>query len=430
MPDIEWHITDQAGPETVIRTPQHKPPRWRGLAVLLVIVIGIGLGLAYRSIPEPPPPLPQPTSIPPATVTPFPRRTPTPISSVNDTIEREAKALARGNLQQFMQLQDSSDPAWLDQQSSTDVFNAWGMPQTGAVYTVVESGTLPYNRIWADVIQFRNGLRFRETRFYKRQDNQWVRTRPVTDEAFWGNWQTTNVGHFRVTFRTRDALLAPLIALRLEGAYQHICRDLRCAEDSVSAIANQDNYRVILSGGSGAVKQEVDLALPSPHNAGLYLPSSDTDLSDPTDPFEQTIYRFLVPNLVGRIVYNNHLPSSSHTAQVALWARAISDWELARLGVKSESSLNWIYLHSLDLAPLESLWDSSLTIGGSLIAPELSAFVKFVDETYGSAQVVNLLHEVNVAPTLPDAIKQRGLSFNDLEQKWESWIKQLVESQS
>src|SRR5512135_2617324 len=125
MPDIEWHITDQAGPETVIRTPQHKPPRWRGLAVLLVIVIGIGLGLAYRSIPEPPPPLPQPTSIPPATVTPFPRRTPTPISSVNDTIEREAKALARGNLQQFMQLQDSSDPAWLDQQSSTDVFNAW-----------------------------------------------------------------------------------------------------------------------------------------------------------------------------------------------------------------------------------------------------------------------------------------------------------------
>jgi hypothetical protein len=213
MPDIEWHIVDEAGPETVIRTPQRKPPHWRRLAILLAVAIGIGL--AYRSIPEPPTPMPQPTFIPPATLPPLSRRTLTPLPSVTDAIEREAQALAHGDLQQFMRLQDSSDQGWLDRQSSPEVFNTWGVPRTGAIYTIVQSGTLPYNRVWADIIQFRNGPRFRETRFYRRQNNQWIRIRPVTDEAFWGGWQTVKVGPFSVTFGARDALFTPLIALRL-----------------------------------------------------------------------------------------------------------------------------------------------------------------------------------------------------------------------
>ena len=426
-PDIEWQVGEGAEREMIVRTPQRKPPRWRGLALLLVVAIGIGLGLAYRSIPEPPTPTLRPTSILPATLTPFLVRTPTHLPSVDDTIEREAQALARGDLQQFMQLQDSGDQEWLNQQSATDVFNAWGVPQTDAVYTVVESGTLSYDRVWADVIQFRNGLRFRETRFYRRQNNQWVRTRPVRDEAFWGDWQMTTVGHFTVFYRTRDAFLTPLIALRLEEAYQRICRELRCAENSDPVVAQPVNYRVSLSAGIWTTGPEVDLALPSPHIAGLYLPDSDTDLSDQTDLFDQMIYRFLVNDLVGRIAHS-YFPSSSHTTSAALWAHAVSNWELARLGIMSGSALDWIYLHDLNLPSLESLWNLSSSGDESLIRPELSAFVKFIDETYGPTQVVNLLYEVNVAPTLPEAIKHLGLSFDDLKQKWEPWIKQLIES--
>jgi hypothetical protein len=428
-PDIEWHVGEGAERETIVRTPQRKPSRRRGLAVLLVVAIGIGLGLVYRSIPEPPAPIPRPTLIPRATSTPFPVRAPTFLTSVDDTIEREAQALARGDLRGFMRLQDSSDQAWLDWQSATDVFNAWGVPKTGAVYTVVESGTLPFNRAWADVIQFRDGLRFRETRFYRQENDQWVRTRPVTDEAFWGDWRTTTVGHFTVTYRTRDTLLMPLIALRLEEAYQRICRDLHCAENSNAIVADQVNYRVALSAGSWTAGQEVDLSLPSPQIAGLYLPESDSDLSDQTDRFDQMIYRFLVNDLVGRITHS-YLPSSSQPTRAALWAQVISNWELARLGIMSENALDWVYLHSLDLPPLESLWDLSSRGHETLIRPELSAFIKFIDETYGPTQVVNLLYEVNVAPTLPEAIKHLGLSFDDLKQKWEPWIEQLVESQS
>ena len=52
-PDIEWQITDENNPQTVVKTTEPKPPRWRALAVLVVVVLGIGLGFVYRSIPEP-----------------------------------------------------------------------------------------------------------------------------------------------------------------------------------------------------------------------------------------------------------------------------------------------------------------------------------------------------------------------------------------
>ncbi len=64
------------------------------------------------------------------------------------------------------------------------------------------------------------------------------------------------------------------------------------------------------------------------------------------------------------------------------------------------------------------------------MGPALSAFVKFIDENYGPDKVVSLLHEVNVAPTLPKAVKQPGLPYNDLTKKWELWLKQLIESHS
>ncbi len=429
MPDIEWYIVDETRPETVIRTPQRKPPRWRRLAILFVVAIGIGLGLAYRSIPEPPALKPQPTRIPPATVPPFSNPTPTPLPSVTDTIEREAQALARGDLPQFMRLQDPSDHAWLERQASPEVFNTWGMPQTGALYTIVESGTLPNNRVWADIIQFRNGPLFRETRFYREQNNQWVRIRPVTDGAFWGGWQTVKVGSFSVTFSARDTLFTPLIALRLEQAYQHICRDLRCAENPDPAVASQINYRVILSGDMWTVDRKVDLALPSPHNAGLYMPASDRDLSDQTNPFEQLIYRFLVNDLVSRIVYHHFTSSSSATA-ASMWAHVITNWELTRLRIMSEIPMDWVYLRNPDIPTLESLWNPSSVEDARLSTLELAAFVKFIDERYGSDKVARLLNEVNVAPTLPDAIKKLGLSYDDLKHQWNSWIKQLVESQS
>ncbi len=40
------------------------------------------------------------------------------------------------------------------------------------LYTIVDNGTLPTNRLWANVIQFRAGQYFRQTRFYQLKDQR------------------------------------------------------------------------------------------------------------------------------------------------------------------------------------------------------------------------------------------------------------------
>ncbi len=428
MPDIHWHVGEDAEQETIAQTTSPRRSRRSWIAVLIVVVLGASLGVVYRSIPEPAL-RPTPTPIPP-TVTPLPVPTAVLPPGVENTIEREAQSLARGNLQDFMAVQDADDEGWRQVASSTDYFNGWGTPPTGAVYTIVESGTLPDNRAWADVIQFRDGQRFRETRFYRLRANQWVRTRPVTDQTFWGEWQTIQVNHFNLKFRERDMPLVVKLADQLEAAYQRVCRDLHCAETATPGTADQKiNYRIELSGGILTADQTVDLDLPSPRIVGFYLPESGDDLSVPTDLFDQAVYPFLTTDLINRLV-SRSLPSAPRTVHTALWTYTISSWELMHLGVRSDSTLEWVYLHSLDLPPLESLWDPSMATDGFMLSAETSAFIKFMAETYGPDQVLNLLPQVNVAPSLPEAIKQLGLSYTEMQQKWQTWIKQLVESQS
>ncbi len=54
-PDIEWRVGEDAEQETIVKTPQRKPPRRRALAIIIAVGLGVALGVVYRSIPEPAP---------------------------------------------------------------------------------------------------------------------------------------------------------------------------------------------------------------------------------------------------------------------------------------------------------------------------------------------------------------------------------------
>src|SRR5512137_2553401 len=96
-PDIEWQITDENDPQTVVKTTEPKPPRWRALAVLVVVVLGIGLGFVYRSIPEP---AARPLQTPTPTAEPDPELTGMP-PALFRLVDREAQALADGDSSVF-----------------------------------------------------------------------------------------------------------------------------------------------------------------------------------------------------------------------------------------------------------------------------------------------------------------------------------------
>jgi hypothetical protein len=68
-------------------------------------------------------------------------------------------------------------------------FESWGTPPPSEpLYLIAASETLPNDRAWAEVIQFRSGQFFRQMRFYRLAEDRssWLRTPPLSDAAIWG----------------------------------------------------------------------------------------------------------------------------------------------------------------------------------------------------------------------------------------------------
>ncbi|HET7377980.1 MAG TPA: hypothetical protein VFK30_14805, partial [Anaerolineae bacterium] len=126
-PDVEWQIGEGVDEEIVIKTPALLR-QWRSDLIALMIVVGGGLGLIYASIQEPPA---RPASTPLAVFTsPLPFTDPSKIfehtMALEKAIDVEAQALADGDLNAFLSVQDPNDAGWLQTQQSQ--FQAWGRP--------------------------------------------------------------------------------------------------------------------------------------------------------------------------------------------------------------------------------------------------------------------------------------------------------------
>ncbi len=420
-PDIEWRVDGSSGQETIVKTPPPPPRRWRKLVVVVVIIcLGIGLVVIYRAIPE---------VLPPPTSTPLPAPTPPPLPRVADTIDREARALADGRLQDFMTLQDATNPAWVRRQS--EAFVTWGQPASGPFYTIVETGTLANDRVWADIVQFHDDDYVRETRFYQLRDDQWVRIAPVPDVAYWGAEQTLQTAHFKVTYRAKDEIFAPVVAQYWEDVYEQICGDLGCKLGQPSG-ASQFQMRLLpdtFEFNLDEQNNQISLILPSPRVTGIYLP----DLGDnpprydlPPEPavYNKLVY-FIARNSTGG------LPAWPQEMASEEYLNAIVRWELNRVNGRPKRSLLFqpAQLASPDLPDLEVLWMWSPTYTQHTVAlmwTETTALIDFVDEQYGAAKVVEFLHTLGVAGSLPDAFSRIGLPYRQFQHDWQTWLKQFA----
>jgi len=418
-PDIEWRINDEAEPETVV-TSSRRPSRWRTLGVAVAICLGIGLGVLYRSIPEPPP-RPVPAAVP--------TQAPAPPPQVTDTIDQEAVALASGDLQTFLNLQDAADPAWYPAQLG--FFRTWGMPATGPLYTTVASGTLTGDRLWADIVQFRSGQYFRQTRFYQLKGERWLRVAPAADASFWGEEQAAFTAHFNLKFRARDAGLAAAVGEQYEALYARACRDLKCPDRGT--LPAEDKLQIIL--GPEVTTPLVDwhnnqlsYTLPSPSLAGLYFQTQHGHQPSPDRPFNQSVVESMVYYIARLSANLSTWPQDVSSVQ---FQGIIADWENLRLmGQPTRKLLAYPdQLVSRDLPDLATLWGLP-PINSSQLAElrwiESIALIVFRDEHYGAAKVVTFLHALGQAASLSEVIQSLGVSYPDFQQQWRTWLKQIV----
>ncbi len=419
-PDIEWHIGDDAKQETIV-TSSRRSPRRRSLWLAVAVGLGIGLGMLYRSIPEPPPrltPVPQPTLALP------------PPPQVTDAIEQESMALASGDLSTFLNLQDGTDSAWY--QAQLGFFRTWGLPASGPLYTTVATGTLAGDQVWADIVQFRSGQYFRQTRFYQLKNDRWLRIAPTTDAAFWGASQSRATAHFRLKFRAGDAALAEALGQQYEAIYAHVCRDLDCPEPRTLPDSSKMNFVLGAEVSTPLIDWQHDqliYTLPSPRLTGLFFQTPQGEQPSLDRPFNQSV--------VDSIIYYVARRSASH---LSTWPKdvtseqllgIIAEWEsLHLMGQPLRNQLVYPYrLTGSDLPDLATLWNalpSNSSQGAELRGIESAALIAFLDERYGPAKVVTLLHTMSDVGSLPDLVKVLGLSYPDVQDQWQTWLKQAT----
>ncbi len=419
-PDIEWRIGDDAEHETIVASSRRSSRR-RSLWLAVVVGLGLGLGVIYRSIPEPPP---RPTPIP----QPAPALPPRP--QVTDTIAQESLALASGDLRTFLNLQDGTDSAWY--QAQLGFFRTWGRPARGPLYTTVATGTLADDRVWADILQFRSGQYFRQTRFYQLKSDRWLRIAPATDAAFWGESQSEATAHFNLKFRAGDAALAEALGQQYEAIYAQVCRDLNCPEPGSLPGSSKMNFVLGPEVSTPLIDWQDDqliYTLPSPRLAGLFFPTPQGNQPSPDRPFNQSVVDSLVYYVARRSA--SHLSTWPKDVTSEHLLGIIAEWESLRLmGQTLRKQLVYPYrLTGSDLPDLAMLWNSPLnhsSQGVELRGIESAALIAFLDEQYGPTKVVTLLHTMSDVGSLPDLVKALGLSYPDFQDQWRTWLKQVI----
>jgi hypothetical protein len=419
-PDIEWHVGEDAEQETIAKVTSGKPVRWRKPIMLLMAALGLGLGALYTAIPEPVRPIAPPVS----TVT-FVTATPPPPRDLAPIIEREARALASGDMRAFIASLDPDDFEWRQEQISS--YTPWGPPSNEAEFYDVLSGQIELDRAWVDVVQARDGRFFRETRFYRRLSGSWVRTRPAPEAAWWGDTETLATRYFQITHPSADAEPARLLAGYLATQSRETCRVFGCNFDErppvVNFIIQRDTAAARVRAPRGGSTMTV--TLPSTRLAGYYAADFGGSIGDDerwTQYFDRYLYFPLLFTAIGGPEY------WSQGRNGLMYLYAVGLWDLARRDRALAGRWTFpfqpaLVTETLSLSADELwLWPEDAAPGElDLKIAHASALVQFIDETYGSNMVIRFFRTLRFARSLTHSISRLGVPYDEFEAAWLAW---------
>jgi hypothetical protein len=421
-PDIHWDVGEDAEPETIAQTTASRRSRRGWLAVLIVVILGASLGVVYRSIPEPAPRL-TPTPVPTLPATPV--RPAVPVA-LYQTIDHEAQALADGDFEAFLDTHMSFLPGKIEAQQQN--FTAWGRPgDDRPLYAIIDFKLRTDRHAWVDIRQFRNGRSFRETRFYYRENDRWLRSSQPDISLWSGQTETILTPHFDVTYAIEDRDLISPTVRQLEEDYRALCRDLGCASSGqeltftlkMNVNNGPDPYAVPVGGGHR------ELRLSSPRVTGFFESGRAYTWESRFTP-----HGVLADEIVKR-AYGLRFDGAADFDQPGggLLGAGIF-WAIDHIDpLPAEFLDTWGDLQQKPLLSLEVLWEIGGVDEPGLAVVQLYHLLRFIEQEYGASAVTRLLGTIHAVKSLPDAI-ETGLNvpFTEFDQKWQAWAKQNIGS--
>ena len=454
-PDIEWHVGENADQETIAHTSTARRSRRRWWAVIIAIGLGVGLGVLYRSIPAPPAKPIEPTPAPAVIQAPLlPLPTPASAEPLLVAIQCDAQHLASlptGDRVTFNPALARLPQAYADWYAALqNAYGRWGDSAYGTLYTIFETGTLSSGAVWVKLGQFRNGDFYRQTRFYRQENDRWIWTLP--DLSFWSGITnevtSNNVGAFgpiSIQYPIEDEPhIAPIVE-RFARASRNLCESLQCPSPGLTlSITIQP---ALMQPIVNTRSRTLVIDLPSPRVVGYY-----EDANALGDPFVSMAYDTLIDSAV-------QLASGDYARWEldrggSLFLQAIATWQRARLLNRffllelfyhprllppsnarlpngQPISLRQRYVDLLrgeNLVPLVSLWDwptDGHTFGllEHVAVAEAESIVIFIEERYGKEGVVRFLNSLGKAHSLDEAIAAAlPVSFGEFNRQWLRWI--------
>jgi hypothetical protein len=409
-PDIHWHIGEDAEQETIAAATSPRRSRRSWIAILIVVMMGAGLGAMYHSMPEP---APRPTSTP----SPTPRPTPTLPAmpfKLYAAIDREAQALADGDVMSYSVLQMPRDGQMVDQ--LRDDLKAWGRPiDDRPLFTIVDTNLSTANKAWADIRQFRHGRWFRTTRFYQfnSQEGRWLRT--DADSAFWsGQAATLDTSHFHAIYFVEDRDFIQPVLDQLEKAQSSICADLGCGAASPTYTLKLNSA---VTYGWPLSDDGREIRFPSPRVTGIYENAS------PIGKEGTNLIWSMAWTMAQRAAYGQPLTlNEDRDSDALLWAVAI--WATRRAVDSSDTLFEWITVDQQALLPLSDLWGNITSENGVQKASQVSAVIDFIEQKNGASAISKILKSIRAAKSFPDVIEPGlGIPFAEFDQKWQARAK-------
>jgi len=348
----------------------------------------------------------------------------------------EAQAMAKGDRDSYLAVQDPDDLSWRKMQTQRfGKLEKEGLPEWGWKATdvpPVEAGvTLEPGGARLDVT-----YRFSVTQpmpngptsvtlvlphYYKQTPSGWVRALPIVE--YWGAWRNRSGKYFAARYLRRDAdVIEPLVP-HMDALLARVCDRLPCPpqpiyvvfENSSDALASLTDFTY------GFTDHSFQLRFPSPQLFGV-----------PADaPSREEFYRALGARVVQALVYE--ASNGDLRLALAVWQEVVR-WELARAGLAGPfvtgeltATLRTTAWWQLSAIPLRA---SSRNPSTGL--PERNvmlplAFV-FLEQQVGPDSVSRLIPSIGTSTNLGEAInKSLNVNAASLEAAWRKFLQKQAD---
>ena len=417
--ELDWQIVEDEPQEPETTPPPPVQRRWpriprKVLAVmaLILLVVTAGLAIYYDRVYHA-----QLDAVKP------------PVLQV---AHFEAQAVAKGDRDSYLAVQDPEDLSWREMQTQRfGKLEKEGLPEWGwratDVPPVQDGVTLEPGGARLDVT-----YRFSVTQpmpngptsvtlvlpqYYKQTPSGWVRALPIVE--YWGAWRNRSGKYFAARYLRRDAdVIEPLVP-RMDALLARVCDRLPCPPQPIYVVF--ENSSIALSSLTdftyGFTDHSFQLKFPSPQLFGV-----------PADaPSREELYRALGARVVQALVYE---ASNGDLRQAwAVW-QEVMRWELARAGLAEPffagiltATLRTSGFPSLASIPLRPR-STNLEAGSSERDVILSLAFVFLEEEVGSGSVSRLIPAIGRSTNLGEAISRTlNVSLASLEPAWRKFLR-------